>query len=62
MKQMAGDSVTELEARIGETLAPVVSWGGGSAPSLPSVDNEGHLVRQHHCDISTNCLYTKVVL
>jgi len=45
MKQMAGDPVTEPEARIGETLVPVVSWGGGSAPSLPSVDNEGHFVR-----------------
>jgi hypothetical protein len=62
MKQMAGDSVTEPEAPIGETLAPVVSWGGGSAPSLPSVDNEGHFVRQHHCDISTNFFYTNTVL
>ena len=41
---MAGDSVAEPEARIGETLAPIVSWGGGSAPSVPSVDDEGHLV------------------
>ncbi|KAE9365680.1 S-adenosyl-L-methionine-dependent methyltransferase [Stipitochalara longipes BDJ] len=42
MTQMACDSVTEPEAHIGETLAPVASWGDGSAPSLPSVDNEGH--------------------
>jgi len=59
---MAGDSVIEPEARIGETLAPVVSWGGGSAPSLPSVDNEGHFVRQHCCDISANFWYTNAVL
>ena len=56
MTQTAGDSVHEPEARVGETLAPVVSWGGGSAPPVPSVDNEGHFVRQNRCDISTNCL------
>ncbi len=59
---MAGDSVNEPEAHIGENLAPVVSWGGGSAPSPPSVDNEGHFVFQHLCDISANLLYTNVVL
>jgi hypothetical protein len=61
IKQMAGDSVTEPEAHSGGNLAPVVSWGGGSAPSLPSVDNEGHLVFQHLCDLSTYFLYTDVV-
>jgi hypothetical protein len=42
---MAGDSVIEREARVGEPLTPAVSWGAGSEPSVPSVDNEDRFVR-----------------
>ena len=52
VKQMADESVPDPAAHIGETLVPAVSWGDGSAPSVPSVDNEDHSVRQHQCDIS----------
>ena len=42
---MANNSVVESEA-IGADLASALSWGEGSAPSLPSVD-EGLFVRLH---------------
>ena len=37
------DPITKTES--GEALAPIVSWGSGSAPSFPSVDINDDQVR-----------------
>lgn len=44
-EQMPESTVSEADAQSGNPtgnalLVPVVSWGGGSAPSVPSIDSD----------------------
>lgn len=57
--ETTADSVTEGGDQPGEALAPVLSWGHGTAPLLPSVDNDH--VRRRTYPIVTGCTCANVL-